>query len=179
MCQGADSLCGSQQDDKRKGPHGKFRQDRIVGISLAGWGVCVVMREYPSASGFLAAREQGVINNNYRKKFFLIILLFYWLCWSLWLCGHNKLEEFLKRRQYQTTLLDFWETCMQDKKQQLEPNMQQQTGSKLEKEYIKAIHCHPAYLTYMRSTSWETLGCMITSWNQDCWEKYQQPHIGW
>ena len=42
---------------------------------------------------------------------------------------------------------------MQDKKQQLEPNMQQQTGSKLEKEYVKAIYCHPAYLTYMWSTS--------------------------
>ena len=136
------------------------------------------MREYPSASGFLAAREQGVINNNYRKNFF-IILLFHWLFWSLWLCGHNKLEKFLKRREYQTTLPVSWKTCVQDKKQQLEPNMQQQTGSKLEKEYVKAIYCHPAYLTYMWTASWETLGWMITSWNQDCWEKYQQPHIGW
>ena len=40
----------------------------------------------------------------------------------------------------------------------LEPEMEQQTGSKLEKEYIKAVYCHPAYLTYMQSTSWETLG---------------------
>ena len=40
----------------------------------------------------------------------------------------------------------------------LEPDMEQQTGSKLEKEYIKAVYCHPAYLTYMQSTSWETLG---------------------
>ena len=37
--------------------------------------------------------------------------------------------------------------------QQLEPNMEQQTGSKLGKEYVKAIYCHPAYLTYMQSTS--------------------------
>ena len=43
--------------------------------------------------------------------------------------------------------------CMQVKKQQLEPDMEQQTGSKLEKEYIKAVYCHPAYLTYMQSES--------------------------
>ena len=47
---------------------------------------------------------------------------------------------------------------MQAKKQQLEPDMEQQTGSKLGKEYIKAVYFHPAYLTYMQSTSWETLG---------------------
>ena len=47
---------------------------------------------------------------------------------------------------------------MQVGKQQLELDMEQQTGSKQEKEYIKAVHCHPAYLTYMQSTSWETLG---------------------
>ena len=40
---------------------------------------------------------------------------------------------------------------MQVRKQQLELDMQQQTGSKLEKEYIKAVYCHPAYLTYMRN----------------------------
>ena len=44
---------------------------------------------------------------------------------------------------------------MQVKKQQLEPGMEQQTGSKLEKEYLKAVCCHPAYLTSMQSTSWE------------------------
>ena len=47
---------------------------------------------------------------------------------------------------------------MQLRKQRLELGMEQQTGSKEEKEYIKAIYCHPAYLTYMQSTSWETLG---------------------
>ena len=46
---------------------------------------------------------------------------------------------------------------MQVKKQQLELDMEQQTGSKSGKEYIKAVYCHPAYLTYMQSTSWETL----------------------
>ena len=47
---------------------------------------------------------------------------------------------------------------MQVKKQQLELDMEQQTGSKLGKEYIKAIYCHPTNWTYMQSTSWETLG---------------------
>ena len=49
---------------------------------------------------------------------------------------------------------------MQVKKQQLEPDMEQQTGSKLGKEYVKAVYCHPAYLTYMQSTSCEMSGWM-------------------
>ena len=46
------------------------------------------------------------------------------------------------------------------KKQQLELDMEQQTGSKSGKEYVKAVYCHPAYLTYMQSTSCEMPGCM-------------------
>ena len=49
---------------------------------------------------------------------------------------------------------------MQVKKQQLEPDMEQQTGSKSGKEYTKAVYCYPAYLNYMQSTSWEMLGWM-------------------
>ena len=49
---------------------------------------------------------------------------------------------------------------MQVKKQQLELDMEQQTGSKWGKEYIKAVYCHPAYLTSMQSTSWEILDWM-------------------
>ena len=49
---------------------------------------------------------------------------------------------------------------MQVKKQQLELDMEQQTGSKQGKEYVKAVYCHPAYLTYMQSTLWEMLGWM-------------------
>ena len=45
------------------------------------------------------------------------------------------------------------EICMQVKKQQLELDMEQQTGSKLGKEYVKAVYCHPAYLTSVQSTS--------------------------
>ena len=47
---------------------------------------------------------------------------------------------------------------MQAGKQQLELDMEQQTGSKQEKEYVKGVYCHSAYLTYMQSTSWEMLG---------------------
>ena len=49
---------------------------------------------------------------------------------------------------------------MQVRKQQLELDMEQQTGSKKEKEYVKAVYCHPSYLTYMQSTSQEMLGWM-------------------
>ena len=57
--------------------------------------------------------------------------------------------KFLKRWEYQTTS----EICMQVRKQQLELDMEQQTGSKQGKEYVKAVYCHPAYLTYVQSTS--------------------------
>ena len=49
---------------------------------------------------------------------------------------------------------------MQVKNQQLELDLEQQTGSKLEMEYIKTVYCHPAYLTYMQSTSYEMPGLM-------------------
>ena len=60
--------------------------------------------------------------------------------------------------------------CMQVKKQQLELDMEQQTGSKLEKEHIKVVYCHPAYLTCIHHAK-----CQVEwsiSWNQDCQEKY-------
>ena len=57
--------------------------------------------------------------------------------------------KFLKKWKYHTTWPASWEICMQVKKQQLEPDMEQKAGSKLGKEYIKAVYCHPAYLTYM------------------------------
>ena len=49
---------------------------------------------------------------------------------------------------------------MQDKKQKLELDMEQLTDSKLRKQYVKAVYCHPAYLTYMQSTSSEMPGWM-------------------
>ena len=55
------------------------------------------------------------------------------------ICG-----KYLKRWEYLTTLPNPWETCMQVKKQQLEPDMEQGMGSKLEKVYIKGVYCHHA-----------------------------------
>ena len=67
--------------------------------------------------------------------------------------------KFLKSWEYHN-LPACWETYMQDKKQQLEPDMERQTGSKLGKEHDTTVYCHPAYLTYMQSTSCEMLGWM-------------------
>ena len=59
--------------------------------------------------------------------------------------------KFFKRWEYQTTWPASWEICMQVRKQQLELDMEQQTGSKSGKEYVKAVYCYRAYLTYMQS----------------------------
>ena len=75
--------------------------------------------------------------------------------WITTNCG-----KFFKRWEYQTTWPSSWEICMQVKKHQLELDMGQQTGSRLGKEYNKAVYCHPAYLTYMQNTSGEMLGWM-------------------
>ena len=77
------------------------------------------------------------------------------IVWITTNCG-----KFFKRWEYQITLPASWDICMQDRKQQLEPCMEQQTGSKLGKEYVKAVYCHLAYLTSMQSTSCEMLGWM-------------------
>ena len=77
------------------------------------------------------------------------------IVWITTNCG-----KFFKRWEYQITLPASWDICMQVRKQQLEPCMEQQTGSKLGKEYVKAVYCHLAYLTSMQSTSCEMLGWM-------------------
>ena len=59
---------------------------------------------------------------------------------------------------------------MQVKKKQLELYIEQQIGSKLGKEYIKAVYCHPAYLTYMQSTSYRMQGSMKCKLKSRCWE---------
>ena len=90
------------------------------------------------------------------------LLLLCWLCKSLWLCGSQKnCGKFFERWEYQTSWPDTWENCMQVRKQQLELDMEHQTGSKWGKEYVKAVYCHPAYLIYMQSsTSYEMLSWM-------------------
>ena len=94
---------------------------------------------------------------------------------TMWIttnCG-----KFLKSWEYQTSLLASWETCMQVKKQQLESDMEQMTSSKLGKEYIEVVYSHPAYLTYMHSTSREMLGWMNhnleSSWHQPYGRKWK------
>ena len=68
-------------------------------------------------------------------------------------------------------------TCLHVKKQQLELDTEQWTGSKFGKEYVKAIYCHSAYLNlYAEYMMWNQAG-WITSWNQNCSEKYQQAQI--
>ena len=77
---------------------------------------------------------------------------------TMWIttnCG-----KFFKRWECQITLPTSWEICMQVKKQQLELDMEQWIGSKLGKEYIKAVYCHSVYLTYMHSTSCKMSGLM-------------------
>ena len=70
----------------------------------------------------------------------------------LTVCIITNYVNFLNGWKYQTTLPASWEICMQVKKQQVEPDVEQQACSKLGKQYIKAVYCHLAYLTYMPST---------------------------
>ena len=105
-------------------------------------------------------------------------ILLHWLHYCLWLCGSQQTGKFLKRWEYQITWPASWETCMPDKKQQLELDMGQWTVSKLGKEYIKSVYCHPPYLTYMQSNHEKCQAGWSTSWNQDSQEKCQQPQIG-
>ena len=75
--------------------------------------------------------------------------------WITTNCG-----KFLKRWEYQSTLPVSWETCVQVKKQKLAWDIEELMVSKLGKEYVKAVYCHPAYLTYMHSKSCEMPGWM-------------------
>ena len=81
--------------------------------------------------------------------------------------------KFLKRWEYDTTITASWETCMQVKKQQLD--MEQWTGSKLGKEYVKATYCHLFHLL-AEYIMWNA-GLNEAQAGKDCREKYQQPQI--
>ena len=106
----------------------------------------------PTCTGSLKKQENSKKN----------LLLLYWLCQSFLLCGSQQTVGNSSRDANSippTCLLrNLYEAMV--KKQQLELDMEQQTGSKSRKEYIKAEYCHPAYLTYMQSTSCEMLGWM-------------------
>ena len=73
---------------------------------------------------------------------------------------HNKLWKILQEIRILNYLICLLWKCIQVKKQQLEPDMEQKIGSKLVKEYVKDVYCHPAYLAYMQSTSCEMPGWM-------------------
>ena len=69
---------------------------------------------------------------------------------TVWITTNCR--KFFKRWEYQATLPASWEICMQVKQQQLEADTEKWTSCKLGKEYVKAVYCHPAYLTYMQSS---------------------------
>ena len=96
----------------------------------------------------------SILNRDHNANIWLIIKkqefqenIYFWFIdyaklltvWITTNCG-----KFFKRWGYQTTLLASWEICIQVLKQQLELDMEQQTGSKSGKEYVKAVYCHPA-----------------------------------
>ena len=85
---------------------------------------------------------------------------------------HNKLWKTFKEMGIPDHLTCLQRNLFQVKEQQLELDMEQQTGSKLGKEYIKAVYRHPAYLTYIQSTSCEMPGWMKHKLETRCWEKY-------
>ena len=101
------------------------------------------------------ANTRWIIEKENSRKTSTFVLLTVPKPLTVWIttnCG-----KFLTRCEYRITLPISWETCMWVKKQQLEQDMEQRTDSKLGKEYVKAVYCYPAYLTYMQSTSGEML----------------------
>ena len=90
---------------------------------------------------------------------------------------HNQLWKILKEMGIPDHLTCLLRNLYAGKEATVKLDMEQQTGSKSEKEYVRAIYCHPAYLTSVQSTSCEILGWRITNWNQESWKKHQQPQI--
>ena len=88
---------------------------------------------YPTSIGSLKKQESAKKN----------LLLLYWLCQSLWLCGSQQTVENFKEMGIPDQLPASWETWVQVKKQQLDLNMEQQIVSKLGKEWVKTVNCHP------------------------------------
>ena len=86
---------------------------------------------------------------------------------------HNQLWKILKEMGIPDHLTCLLKYLYAGQKQQLELDMEQQTGSKSGKEYIKTVYCNLASLTYLQCRSWEMLEWWSTGWNPDCWEKYQ------
>ena len=102
------------------------------------------------------------------------LFLLYWLCQSFWLYRSQKnCGKFFKKCEYQTTWHASWKICTQVKKQQLELDMEKQTGSKWGKEYVRAVYCHPANKLICQLHHAKCQPGGSTSWNQNCQKKYQ------
>ena len=84
------------------------------------------------------------------------------------MCGSQQTGKFSKIWEYRTTLPLSWETCMQAKKQQLEQDMEQLTGSKLGKEYDKAVILSPCLFKLYAEYIMRNEAGWITNWNRDC-----------
>ena len=105
----------------------------------------------PTSAGLLKKQESS-------RKTSTSVLLTMPMPLTVWIT--TNYGKFWKKWEYQTTWPASWEICIQVKKQQLELDMEQQTGSKSGKKYVKAVYYHPGCLTYMQSTSWEMPGLM-------------------
>ena len=86
---------------------------------------------------------------------------------------HNKVWKILKEIRIPDHLTCLLRSLLAGQEATLGPDMEQQTGSKLGKEYVKAVYCHPAYLTHMQSTSCKMLGWMKHKLESRLPEKYQ------
>ena len=106
----------------------------------------------PTSVGSLKKQESS------RKKKSTSVLLTMPKPLTVWIT--TSYGKFFKIWEYQTTWPASWKICMQVKMQWLEVHMEQGTCSELWKAYFKAVYCHPAYLTYMKSTSCEMTGWM-------------------
>ena len=93
------------------------------------------------------------------------------------LCGSQQTVEILQELGIPDHLTCLLRNLCAGQEEQLELNVEQWTGSKLGKEYDKAVHCHPVYFTSMKSHHEKFWAAWLKSWNQDCREKYQQPQI--
>ena len=140
-------FCPSEGKIKRWRIIRKWRGRRRRKINKECGNTCWVIKK---AREFQKKKKN---THTHTSTFALLTMPKHLTVWITTNCG-----KFFKRWQYQATWPASWEICMQVKKQQLELDMQQQTGSKSGKEYIKAVCCHPAYVTYMQNTSWEMLG---------------------
>ena len=88
------------------------------------------------------------------------LLLLYWLCQSLWLCGSQQTVENSSRDGIPDHLTCLLRNLYAGQEATVRTGHGTTDWFQIEKEYVKAVYCHPAYLTSMQSTSWETLGWM-------------------